>query len=230
MASDNDPLKRKKETLLAELESIKHLLTDDQNDHIPVLKDAIIEETADLPMNEHTIDDTPNAFLNKQDSSETRPSTDVEESNSFPHSDNERHDDTVNTLLNTSAEIPEAHTSTPGVLPGQQSLFNEAANKAKTEKALDTDPISAQDKQTSLSKNPFLPPHVRERFKKADTEPEKPNSEAVIPKDSPEAIINASYTERLIDQLVAHHLPKIEAELRLKLLAVVKMHNERLKK
>jgi len=42
--------------------------------------------------------------------------------------------------------------------------------------------------------------------------------------------VNTSYTKQLVDQLVAHHLPKIEQELRRKLLEVAKHHNDIIKK
>lgn len=122
---------------------------------------------------------------------------------------------THNESLDTNTEIPTLSTKKNGVLPGQQSLFKENTN---------TENGNSGSKE-SLSKNPFLPPHVRQRF-----EGESETSEATSNTLKEPTPIDASYTERLVDQLVAHHLPKIEAELRKKLLAVIKLHNERIKK
>jgi hypothetical protein len=256
MASDKDLLKHKKETLLAELESIKHLLVDDQNDHIPVLKDAIIEETAELsiepstalttepsitrPMSEHLTDNTQDNMIDEQDIIEIRQSIYTEGDNLEDRHIDFNNSDTTSSLSNITpedttetTETQATHTHANGVLPGQQSLFNQADSKTNAAKVHHTDSPPPSSKQASLSNNPFLPPHVRERFKEAEVQAEHKKQLIDEPKTqtiSPEAIINASYTERLIDQLVAHHLPKIEAELRLKLLAVVKMHNEKLKK
>lgn len=208
MPADKDLLQRKKETLLAELESIKSLLTDNNSDNIPVLKDAILEETAEDPLHESPMDSFPEAMEKTEDISAIQLAIEA-------HTANEAETNTP------SDNHPHSSNS---VLPGQRSLFNDAGNKIKK-----TPPTPST--HASLSKNPFLPPHVRERFKETDLTPkvteEKPTTKEKTP---PDIIINASYTERLIDQLVAHHLPKIEAELRTKLLAVVKLHNERLKK
>lgn len=128
-----------------------------------------------------------------------------------------------NTTNNEALAAPEedmnSSTKNNSVLPGQQSLFNETStsNKAKNQ---------TQNTPSSLSKNPFLPPHVRQRFEQATTDEAVPEQEIKSPDEN---IINASYTERLIDQLVAHHMPKIEEELRTKLRSVVKMHNDRQK-
>jgi hypothetical protein len=121
---------------------------------------------------------------------------------------------------------PEEATTTPinGALPGQQTLFKEQSTlKEKNES-------HATGSHASLSQNPFLPAHVRQRFGAATKAVAPTNEDTKPPSNANEATVNTSYTERLVDQLVAHHLPKIEAELRERLLAVVKLHNERLKK
>jgi hypothetical protein len=125
---------------------------------------------------------------------------------------------------------PEEDTPTStlinGALPGQQSLFNEQSKAKLKEK----NKPHATGSHASLSQNPFLPAHVRQRFGSATKEAAPISEDIKPPPNTNEASINNSYTERLVDQLVAHHLPKIEAELRERLLAVVKLHNERLKK
>lgn len=203
MTNDKEMLNNKKAALLTELESIKDLLVADSNsdDNIPVLKDAIIEETAD-----ELLSDAPEQFINSASNHEA---------------------------LTTPEEEMNSSTKNNSVLPGQQSLFNETSTSNKTKN-------QTQNTASSLSKNPFLPPHVRQRFEQAPTETATP-----VPKPTPnpageatseqeikktdENVINASYTERLVDQLVAHHMPKIEEELRAKLRSVVKLHNERQK-
>jgi hypothetical protein len=199
MTTTKDLLTTKKNTLLTELESIKNLLDGQSTDNIPLLQDTIIPKEPEKQV---------------------------------------------------------VHTVTEGVLPGQRPLFNEAivnestfykANStAESESAqtlltsspnnhsLDETSITAETNSnstvavktantTSLSTNPFLPAHVRQRLQ------QDANNEQRNDNEKPKATVNASYTQRLVDQLVAHHLPKIEQELRRKLVEVVNNHNSILK-
>ncbi|ODS23932.1 hypothetical protein AB835_06325 [Candidatus Endobugula sertula] len=107
----------------------------------------------------------------------------------------------------------------------QKALFNveQASQKAGKEvlnKPQTTPPMHTEKNVSgkTLSNNPFLPDHVRKRLdQKSATltsaeSPESPKSHSQHPHD----------TEQLIEQLVAQYLPKIEAELRARLLAAVK--------
>jgi hypothetical protein len=200
MTTTKDLLNTKQHTLLTELESIKNLLDDQEADNIPLLQDSIITKEPEI---------------------ETTPSV------------------------------------TAGVLPGQRSLFKESKFKdskfnearlkselkseniplktfsnnhprndalAVPEKESGTTGIAKSTNTSSLSNNPFLPAHVRQRLQRdANNEQSSDDEKRVV-------TVNASYTQHLVDQLVAHHLPKIEQELRRKLLEVVKNHNDTIKK
>ena len=102
-------------------------------------------------------------------------------------------------------------------------LFSEAKNngdKATPETQGQTTSTSKVTNASSLSNNPFLPMHVRQRLQQ----------DASNKHSNQDTSVNASYTKQLVDQLVAHHLPTIEQELRRKLLDVVKQHNDIVKK
>jgi hypothetical protein len=230
MPSDKEQLKARKNALLTELESIKDLLNRNDVDTIPLLRDAIIEQRADLSpeanAQEKFIDTTINEPETLWEEDEPRDPFDASFFDALIDSDT--------TFTHTASASDTIHH---GVLPSQQSLFSTTQRVR-----LSTNPTpstaqaggAAQPKtgsHASLSKNPFLPPHVRQRFEKSleESKPE-PSKDELLKHAAKKAEVNASYTERLVDQLVAHHLPKIEAELRSKLLAIVKQHNERLKK
>lgn len=205
MPSDKDLLKKRKETLLTELESIKGLLESEHTDNIPLLQDAIIEEKADF------FDDI------------YPPNIDDEKTNDFTHIEDYEFSFDDKKEPQTPPSTNNINNST---LADQASLFNDTPPTYKNEQK----PQKTAGSHASLSQNPFLPPHVRQRFEKASQETRTETQNSTTKSSAQGAVVNASYTERLVDQLVAHHLPKIEAELRKKLLAVVKLHNERLKK
>lgn len=195
MSDNQEKMEQRKQILLSELESIKDLLNDQKADNIPILKDAIVEDSVDT-------DDL------------------YEEEN-------------IEIDLDQIDEVNE-EPSTPGVLPGQQSLFSEGNKESSKQNKKDDLGVQAEeadlsikDKQSpkkSLQNNPFLPPHIRERLGQDMTEVPVEKAQPASP------LLSPSYTEQLIEQLVAQHLPKIEAELRQRLAAVVKLHNERTKK
>ncbi len=186
MSDNQDRIQQRKQSLLSELESIKDLLHDETANNIPILKDAIIEDPAE-PQTQYPEPDN----------------TEITEEQGFKIN--------LDELDKEDEDIVEEPAPTPGVLPGQQSLFGE---KAK-----------GSDKK-SLQDNPFLPPHIRQRLGKDGNQ--NPSTPSENPLESP--LLSPSYTEQLIEQLVAEHLPKIEAELRQRLKAVVKLHHERMKK
>ncbi len=93
----------------------------------------------------------------------------------------------------------------PGVLPGQRSLF-ESPSQESAGKPVITRKASGE--------NPFLPQHIRERLHinrslvdelKSGTTPEASASSDVI---------SAVRLQQLVDQVIATHLPRIEADLR----------------
>lgn len=246
MASEQEILNRRKQALLAELESIKDLLNSDNQGNIPVLKDAIIETVIEEEKNQENNHEALDILSEKQD---TLPNEQIKApkilSEAVATSPQSTADNTNDDTFIEDVEIfledemrnntPKNHKETvysnnPTVLPGQQSLFKEV-DSSKTNNDKPAPPAqevpekklaSAQsDKNASLSQNPFLPPHVRQRFENKLKEAED---------NSTEPVTKQSYTERVVDEIIAHHMPKIEEDLRKRLTAVVKLHNERLKK
>lgn len=207
MAMTKSLLSNKQDTLLTELESIKNLLGGKEADNIPLLQDTVASKTAPLQADSVQTTHTQKTHIQKTLTQEASPSID-------------------------------------GVLPGQRSLFLDAkmteakatskiqshtastnteptnttsTNTTSTNKEAESKPTDAN----SLSNNPFLPAHVRQRLQRDANN--HPDEQALTS-------VNTSYTKQLVDQLVAHHLPKIEQELRRKLLEVAKHHNDIIKK
>lgn len=159
-----------------------------------------------------------------------------------------------------------AESLAPGVLPGQQSLFE----KSRSDKS--TAPLEPQDEdQTTRSQrkseskargeNPFLPKHIRDRLhtnkalldiiKESPLSPaaasrlseyspggskdgtqEKPASEATPQRNDSNADSAPAMAEpandrlsQMVDDIIAVYLPKIEAELREKLMAEFQSKN-----
>ncbi len=229
MSKDNDLLKQRKESLLSELESIKYLLGD--NDDIPVLDDVIIEESH--PFIEEDIGKiiagTPQKT--QDDNASETPDTTLPvgvlpgQQSLFKEPSNSK-GQTLNTPT-TSLDPP---------LDPASSTANKPFSLPKTAASTQTSSARSPTSKASLAENPFLPPHVRKRFQENtsfennDLMVNQSTKASLISSKDQSSMINSSYTERLVDQLIAHHLPKIEAQLRQKLLEVVKTHNEKLKK
>ncbi|MFT5421315.1 MAG: hypothetical protein ACI9D5_002070 [Candidatus Endobugula sp.] len=222
MPRDKNLLNKRKQALLTELESIKGLLNTVDPDSIPLLEDAILEgEHAGL------IEDEAIVAL------PIEPSVKLFE---------EQYDELpIENLAPTlSDKLHPPATISNGTLPGQQSLF-----KASSDNNTNRVPAKAGSK-ASLAQNPFLPPHVRERFERAIEDDNPSNNSAtdfstattkptVRPIQTPTGIptgtaIDNDYAERLVDQLVAHHLPQIETELRKRLSTIAQQHMDNIKK
>jgi hypothetical protein len=219
MPSDKDLLNKRKQTLLTELESIKGLLNTTDADSIPLLEDAIVEDEYE---HETLIEDSVIADLPVE---------------LFEAEFEELSIKNLAPTLSDNLPPPIKNRA----LPGQQSLF-----KASSDNNTNRLPAKAGSK-ASLAQNPFLPPHVRERFERA-LEDDTPNNNSatdlstVIPATKPpmptltptetptETVINNDYAERLVDQLVAHHLPKIETELRKRLSTITQQYTDTKKK
>ena len=191
MASNKDLLNEKKQTMLAELESIKSLL-DDELDKIPVLQEAVVERDGELTsapipnLVERVIDDNTDA--------ETPARTEAR--NNKP-----------------AAQAQAINTHSPSVLPGQQSLFADKSKRQQKHQAKANTEHQAKTRtnteQHQFDDNPFLPKHIRQRL----------NGASALMDDQisalPDAISNANvYTEQLVEQLIARYMPKIESELR----------------
>jgi hypothetical protein len=243
-----DILNNKQHTLLTELESIKSLLDNNrQVDNIPLLENPVSSQS--LPHKHELTKAALTTAVTSDDGGESNNSQnrngEIDEINS-EYKNKSEVETTMLSSFNTAAfSMDDADTqgvlNSKNVLPGQRSLFIDTKTKASTHSVDDAQPVdnSAHKKASSLSENPFLPAHVRQRLKNqsvAYTAAEN-NIQSVmdshIDKHADEQELptkNASYTQQLIDQLVAHHLPKIEAELRQKLIVVVKNYNDQLQK
>ena len=214
----NKVFEKRKQSILSELESIKHLL-DGEADHIPVLEEPIPED--ELPKT-HT-------SFNSATAISTTTSTAASNVDTTPH-------------ITPSAQDR-------SVLPGQQSLFSKAMPKPESAQSeLPSQPSVAKPKPSipeprkkasSISQNPFLPEHVRQRLEQRQAleaatqnnapdasetntpaSPAHPFSKPTVETEATNTPANKTVdhtnnnNEQLIDDLVAQHLPRIEAELR----------------
>jgi hypothetical protein len=199
MTTTKDLLNTKQHTLLNELESIKNLLDGQEADNIPLLQDSIITKEPETK----TTPSVTTGVLPGQRS--------LFKESKFK--DSKLNEDRLKSELK-SENIPLKTFSNNHPRNDALAVHEKDSNTASTAKSTNT---------SSLSNNPFLPAHVRQRLQR-DANNEQDND------DKPLATVNSSYTQQLVDQLVAHHLPKIEQELRHKLLEVVKNHNDTIKK
>lgn len=195
MADKKELLNKRKQSLLVELESIKQLL-DDKSDTIPILDEAVIDDGQGnyTPTQEATFNKPINTSLDHL--LESIPDT------TMPAAPSDM-------APSISEPQEHSHQRDKSVLPGQQSLFDSKVAGAQ----------AASKKAQALGDNPFLPKHVRKRLENPSQNPATISANAI----QQIANNNAGYTERLVDQLVAKHLPKLEAELRQKLLEAVNM-------
>lgn len=132
----------------------------------------------------------------------------------------------------------EGTTLPPGVLPGQRSLFDNKPATVKTPDQPAAKPTIRPAVQTR-GENPFLPQHIRERLhtNKAllDIIKESPLPEVTIPprparytseqaksqntlKEKLPPVLPPEKLHQMVEGIIAVYLPKIEAELRLRLL------------
>ncbi|MGH1484801.1 MAG: hypothetical protein ACRBCI_01200 [Cellvibrionaceae bacterium] len=185
-----DKKRKEQQAILDELESIKTLLDEDDGmiddgitmlgdeeimlgeeasipDDIPLLQEMVIEESSDV------IDD------DSSEIAEGSPEIVVESSPEQPVSnllvDHEEEEELIHDDLDIDLDmdfLDEETNTTPGVLPGQQSLFDEKkANiekkqnelKARTEKQKTLRQSHSSPTKAS-GENPFLPKHIRERL------------------------------------------------------------------
>lgn len=216
MPDKKDLLNKRKQSLLVELESIKRLL-DDESDMIPILDETVVEDddgnyqSVDRVIDSVIVDSDLVPNLSGEPVSEFSPTLDDEPSKSplsefAPESILERENQEESPIRDKS------------VLPGQQSLFDNKTASSSPSSPSQTPNTNKPAK--ALGDNPFLPKHVRQRLGKQSGTPLGNMTAQQIAGNNP------SYTERLVDQLVAKHLPRIEAELRKKLLDAVNMKTE----
>ena len=209
MATTKDLLKTKQHTLLTELESIKNLLDGQEADNIPLLQDSIIPK-------EPEIETAPPATAGVLPGQRSLFKESKFKESKFKES-----------KLNENKRNEATFKSEPKPEDIPLKTFSNSHPRsdafAVPEEDSEATSITKSTNTSSLSNNPFLPAHVRQRLQR-DANNEQDND------DKPLATVNSSYTQQLVDQLVAHHLPKIEQELRRKLLEVVQNHNDTIKK
>lgn len=117
----------------------------------------------------------------------------------------------------------------PGVLPGQQSLFTGRARKSDSDGAY----VRPERPTRATGENPFLPKHIRDRLhtNKAlvDIIKETPLAPANAPRTVTEQIheeiieqlppqLSSERVHHLVEDVIALYMPRIEAELRERLL------------
>lgn len=133
----------------------------------------------------------------------------------------------------------------PGVLPGQRSLFDNKNTPVKTPDQSVTKTATRPTVQ-SRGENPFLPQHIRERLhtNKAlldiikespvpqvttPTRPARYTSEQTKPqenlKENLPPVLPSDKLHQMVEGIIAVYLPKIEAELRQRLLEALQNDN-----
>lgn len=133
----------------------------------------------------------------------------------------------------------------PGVLPGQRSLFDNKTTPVKTPDQSVTKTATRPTVQ-SRGENPFLPQHIRERLhtNKAlldiikespvpqvttPTRPARYTSEQTKPqenlKENLPPVLPSDKLHQMVEGIIAVYLPKIEAELRQRLLEALQNDN-----
>lgn len=134
--------------------------------------------------------------------------------------------DSLNTIETStdSVELPEL-SKVPYALPGQQSLFESGASaKEKSQEAessqAEINQVEASPKKhvskgsttKARGENPFLPQHIRDRLHTNKTLVD-------IIKEYPPAPEKKTHpTNHVVEEIIADYMPKIEAELRERLL------------
>jgi hypothetical protein len=218
MTTRKDLFHSKQNTLLTELESIKDLLDGQEADNIPLLQDSVTpkepedKEPEDLqsasPMTSGDLPGQRSLFNEgKLSEAEVCEPTHNEINTHLYKAEPEK-------AAFKTAELNDSRTRLDSVL--NNTVNDVASNNTTTE--------TKTPNATSLSNNPFLPAHVRQRLQR------DANNEQNNEINNSHVRVDTSYTQQLVDQLVAHHLPKIEQELRRKLLDVAKQHNDIIKK
>ena len=223
MTTRKDLFHSKQNTLLTELESIKDLLDGQEADNIPLLQDSVTpkepedKEPEDLQSASLMISGAlpgQRSLFNegKLSEAEVREPAHKEINTHLYKAKPEKAASKTDGLNDSRTQLDSVSNNTVNDIISNDTISNNTTTKTKTPNA------------TSLSNNPFLPAHVRQRLQR------DANNEQNNEINNSHVRVDTSYTQQLVDQLVAHHLPKIEQELRRKLLDVVKQHNDIIKK
>lgn len=169
-----DKKRKEQKALLKELESIKSLLDDGEliDDDFSDLAETALKKSADhieRPIEHFTSLDDDDEYLISDDLDIDLFAQDKIVESDIP---------TLEVIIDDNSTPPLA----PGVLPGQQSLFNENKTDAKKapntiteapketrkevirESATKNAPKATVDQRLQKTENPFLPPHIRERL------------------------------------------------------------------
>lgn len=218
MTTRKDLFHSKQNTLLTELESIKDLLDGQEADNIPLLQDSVTPKEPE----DKEPEDLQNASLMISGALPGQRSLFNEGKLSEAEVREPAHNE-INTHR-YKAELEKAASKTDGLNDSRTQLDSVSNNTVNDIISNNTTTETKTPNATSLSNNPFLPAHVRQRLQR------DANNEQSNEVNNSHVRVDTSYTQQLVDQLVAHHLPKIEQELRRKLLDVVKQHNDIVKK
>lgn len=218
MTTRKDLFHSKQNTLLTELESIKDLLDGQEADNIPLLQDSVTpKEPEDKePEDLQSTPSMTSGALPGQRSLFNEGKLSEAEVREPAHNEINTH--------RYKAEPEKAASKTDGLNDSRTQLDSVSNNMVNDIISNNTTTETKTPNATSLSNNPFLPAHVRQRLQR------DANNEQSNEVNNSHVRVDTSYTQQLVDQLVAHHLPKIEQELRRKLLDVVKQHNDIIKK
>jgi hypothetical protein len=213
MTIKDDKKREEQQAILNELESIKTLLGEEEGaskaqedvipDDIPLLQEMVVDDNFDKLIDEELIHDD----------------LDLDFDLDF--------DSTNDSLESINDEQP---STTPGVLPGQQSLFDEKKSERSSSAAQENSIKPSQEKKVKASgENPFLPKHIRERLNGTVDLPaydtagrplqkhygDNPSSPKMTASATPKKVEDSTNpTDELVDKLVKEFMPKIEEKLR----------------
>lgn len=239
-----DPTDDKRTTrykILGELESIKSLLEEDgkplepplltdpvEDDEAPLLTEAWQDRDAKAPVPELAEDDIPLLQETIDDGARDTPS-EISVARGRPPARDDADDLEPSIEALPKAVNPEEQ---PGLFDSASTKENGEPHQPSSSPRSEASASAAGESESSSplekkSENPFLPKHIRDRLKanrelqqemvKAFTSPPYTPFPPPTRKKPP----NDAADEQLIEHLLQRYLPKIEAELRQKLRAIV---------
>lgn len=112
----------------------------------------------------------------------------------------------------------------------QKSESRAAAESAKTVKPQKNQPSSPIHQpenalpaaQQTAGENPFLPKHIRDRLQGSKPYPSSENTIITVESKHEESL--EAHAERILEDVISEFLPRIEAELHIRLESVIKQH------
>lgn len=139
-------------------------------------------------------------------------------------------EEAIASASNKSTEDHATRSNNSAYSSSNNSSYNNSSDKTAYKDKTST-PKAMSGSPSSLAQNPFLPAHVRQRFEKMPTTKNSESHPVPLLTTETEALATTpSFTEQVVEDVIALYMPKIEDELRQRLTAIVQLHDESLKK